>query len=102
MLGFVLASMGLGLGRLFIVAGRRLSKRKSVRYFDGPTMISLITSIIFAALLGLIARGGGSGPGDSALVAVFIAIIVFPIFALVSIPIGLIKGADRTTFEDGR
>lgn len=100
--GFVLSSASLGLGRLFIVAGRRLSKRKSVRYFDGPTIISSVCSVVFAAAMVLLATTNKDGPGDSALVGAFILTFVFPIFAMFSIPIGLAKGVSRTSFEDGK
>ena len=100
--GFVLASASLGLGRLFVVAGRRLSKRKSVRYFDGPTIISAACSVVFAAAMVLLATVNKGGPGDASLVGAFILTLVFPIFAMFSIPIGLLKGVSRTTFEDGK
>ena len=96
---FLLIGIGLVVGRFLIVIGRRLSKRKSVKYFDQPTLICLGVTLLLA--VGLMTVGDTSGAADVALGFVSIGFL-FPLLALVSVPIGLVKGLSRKTFEDGR
>lgn len=87
------------IGRFFIVIGRRLSKRKSVRYFDIPTIIILVLS--FA--LGLAALGiEGMALADRISMVPLTAAVFFVILSAFSIPIGFFRGVGRKTFEDGR
>jgi hypothetical protein len=99
--GFVLTSLSLGVGRLFIVAGRRLAKRKSVRYFDQPTLVAFGLSGAFAAAIWLVAVMRSGGLADSGIAAILILAAMFPVFALISVPVGLVRGLTRTSFEDG-
>ncbi len=97
---FLWVGVTLVLGRFLIVVGRRLSKRKSVRYFDGPTLICTLISAGFG--LAMLSAEDATSFADKVFVALLGAALVFPIFALFSIPIGLFKGLGRTTFEDGK
>jgi hypothetical protein len=97
-MGFLWMAIFLSLGRFMIVVGRRLSKRKSVQYFDQPTVICLgISGLLAAATL---ASSGISW--DNAYTALLAIGFLFPITALFSIVIGLFKGFGRKTFEDGK
>ena len=86
------------LGRFMVVIGRRLSKRKSIRYFDQPTLIMM-------GLSALLTWGGTEaqpeGFADHAILPVLF-VLFFMICALFSIPIGFLKGLGRKTFEDGK
>lgn len=98
-LGYSLfAGVMLILGRFMVVIGRRLSKRKTIRYFDQPTLIMMGVS-------GLLTWGGTAaqpdGWRDHAILPVLF-ILFFMFLALFSIPIGFFKGLGRKTFEDGQ
>ncbi|MBI1186115.1 MAG: TIR domain-containing protein [Alphaproteobacteria bacterium] len=98
---FLIVGVGLIIGRFFIVIGRRLSKRKSVRYFDGPTIIILLVSFAFGALVGL-GQPPGTDMADRVGLIALTAALLFPFVAVFSIPIGFFRGVGRKTFEDGR
>lgn len=98
---FLWVGVCLIIGRFLIVIGRRLSKRKSVRYFDIPTIIILVISFGLGALIGL-AQPEAMSIADRAGLATLTAAILFPFIAIFSIPIGLFRGVGRKTFEDGR
>lgn len=97
---FVVLGVGLILGRFLIVIGRRLSKRKSVRYFDIPTLICLGLSFLLG--LTVLAAEDNESLADAISMIPLAAAIMFPIFAFWSIPIGFVRGLGRKTFEDGR
>ena len=107
---FFCVGLGLVLGRFLIVLGRRLSKRKSIRYFDQPTLICGAIAILLAALSAAAwlseapdaADALGWTGGDVLFYApLFAFLIYFPICAMVSIPIGAVKGLNRKSFQDG-
>lgn len=111
---FVPGAIALILGRFLIVIGRRLSKRKSTRYFDGPTNVILGLSVA-AGLLLLLARAEGGFTSffstqpeiDALSIKVVLAslgwsALCFPVLASFSIPIGFVRGLMRTRFEEGR
>ncbi|MEM8920704.1 MAG: toll/interleukin-1 receptor domain-containing protein, partial [Pseudomonadota bacterium] len=79
---FVFVGFGLVIGRALIVFGRRLSKRKSTRYFDGPTLISLAISAAFSVAAGF---STVTEPGANLVDGVFLTpvtmAVVFPFFA---------------------
>lgn len=105
-LAFFMCGLGLILGRFLIVVGRRLSKRKSVKYFDSVTNWCMGVSL---AIAGLIAWGmttvegeDGVAVGDAIYFAPLMAFVFFfPIAAFITVPIGAAKGVKRKSFQDG-
>lgn len=99
--GFLFAGFFLMLGRFAIVVGRRLSKRKSVRYFDQPTLICLgiATAIGLASTLSPTQQNTTI---DSIFLTPAIVTLFFFCNGLISIPIGFFRGLGRKTFEDGK
>ncbi len=96
---FVWMGVVLVIGRFLIVIGRRLSKRKSVRYFDGPTSFIFILS----ALLGLTSLTAKQGNfADQISFVPLGAACLFLVFGALSIPVGFVRGLKRTHFEDGK
>ena len=106
-MALLLVGLGLIIGRFFIVIGRRLSKRKSVRYFDSVTLWCMGVSFALGILLavGMMAddtNGDALAAGDSLYVIPMFSLgFIFPLIALITIPIGAIKGAGRKSFADG-
>ncbi len=106
---FIFVGAGLIFGRFLIVMGRRLSKRKSVRYFDSPTNLCMGISIaigimFFFAFITMETEETGSPEtlADSLFMAPLIVFFLFfPIAALVSLIIGATKGPGRMSFVDG-
>jgi hypothetical protein len=109
LMGFMLIWFGLVIGRFMIMVGRRLSKRKTVKYFDSVTTWILVVS----GGVGALASFSESDPesatsvdwttGDAFFfVPMMVITMVFPIFAFWSIPIGFIKGIARKNFADGK
>ena len=102
---FMIAS-GLIIGRLFIMTGRRMAKRKSVQYFDLPTLIALIGAIVSAALVFtvLITRPSATDPiliSESVIAALLFGLVmVFPALGLASLVLGAARGRKRTSFAD--
>jgi hypothetical protein len=100
-LGFILVGLMLVIGRFFIVIGRRLSKRKSVLYFDQPTLICLGISAFLGVLTAFQEDPVNTTTDNLYLLPSLIA-FYFMFGALVSIAIGFFKGLGRKTFEDGK
>ncbi len=102
---FMIAS-GLIIGRLFIMTGRRMAKRKSVQYCDLPTLIALFGSIVSTALVFaiLVTRPQTSDPdliSASVITSVLFGLVmVFPILGLASLFLGATRGRKRTSFAD--
>lgn len=107
--GFFFVGLGLMIGRFLILVGRRLSKRKSVLYFDTPTNwcigISIVLGLITMASMLTVedeVTGELTALSDVLFMApVFVFTFFFPICALVSLIIGAIKGPGRKSFQDG-
>ncbi len=97
---FIWMGVSLVLGRFLIVIGRRLSKRKSVRYFDIPTIICLVPSVALG--LTILADKSEASVGDAVSMVPLLAGMVFPFIAALSIPIGFVRGLSRTTFAEGK
>ena len=105
---FICVGIGLIIGRFLIVVGRRLSKRKSVRYFDQPTLIVLGLSCALGLLLMLVGNDQSDPDatqyslGDNLYFGPIASLFFFfPFFAAFSIPIGAIRGIGRKGFQDG-
>ncbi|MEP7210666.1 MAG: toll/interleukin-1 receptor domain-containing protein [Alphaproteobacteria bacterium] len=104
---FVFVGIGLFLGRFFVIIGRRLSKRKSVRYFDSVTTILMIVSIVLVVPTMLVYQ---DPQGEAPLtLAEKIALIplagigaMFPMLAFFSIFVGFLRGLGRTSYADGK
>jgi hypothetical protein len=100
-LGFILVGLMLVIGRFFVVIGRRLSKRKSVLFFDQPTLICLVISTLLG-LLTAFQEDSINSTADNLFLLPSLIAFYFIFCALISIPIGFFKGISRKTFEDGR
>lgn len=107
---FIFVGIGLFLGRAFIIIGRRLSKRKSIRYFDSTTLIcaglTLICTVGFAYYAVSAPEASGMQDYTAGQNIVYSGIagvaVLFPMFAFFSIPIGFFRGLGRTTYADGQ
>lgn len=111
---FAFYGASLAVGRFFIVIGRRLSKRKSTRYFDTPTLSAIGLSVAFGVAnaareyMFLHRFEGQEGfwyintPSLYVQTALTSAFMVFPVFAAISILIGYFGGRDRQAFEEGK
>ncbi|MET0546353.1 MAG: hypothetical protein ABWZ40_08585, partial [Caulobacterales bacterium] len=102
---FIFVSVGLIFSRFLIVVGRRLSKRKSVRYFDSTTLLCMGLSIAsgagFAAIMG--STDATATVGDTAFIGTLVVfMLIFPVASFISLIIGAVKGAQRKSFEDGQ
>ena len=97
---------GLIIGRFLIAVGRRLSKRKSVQYFDYPTIVCIITSVICSILIFLgsiweTQTVKAETPSDALFLALVTGFVIFfPVSALVSLVIGATNGRNRTSFNE--
>lgn len=102
---FFFVGLGLIIGRFIIAVGRRLSKRKSVKYFDSPTIwcfsISAVSMILlFFAFLAETEDAAGETIADSLFMAPLMSFtFVFPILAIFSAVIGALKGTGRKSFQ---
>lgn len=106
---FLLVGIGLFLGRFLIIIGRRLSKRKSIRYFDSVTITAMAIAVlvgVFTGYLNTLAVIEGEAPMsllDSLVLGSLASIgFFFPIVSLFSVPIGFFRGLGRTSFADGK
>lgn len=101
---FIFVGGGLILGRFLIAWGRRLSKRKSMMYFDNPTLWCMGVSVFCAVLLYFVSISetedyAADTVSDSVFtVGLTVFIVVFPVAGLVSLFIGLAKGQSRTSY----
>jgi len=100
-LGLFLVGLMLVIGRFMIVIGRRLSKRKSVLYFDQPTLICMGIST-FIGIVSMLQDDSVNTAADNLYLLPSIIALMFVFSALFSIPIGFFKGMGRKTFEDGK
>jgi hypothetical protein len=94
----MIAGVILIFGRFLAVVGRRLSKRKSIKYFDQPTLIMMGLSAL-CTWGGTLAQPAGFQDHD---ILPVVFVMFFSMVALVSVPIGFCKGLGRKTFEDGQ
>lgn len=104
---FFIVGFGLFIGRALIIVGRRLSKRKSVRYFDSTTIIVMLVSLALTALIALIptSKEGGATytASENTAYAIIAGIsILFPVCSLGSLVIGFFRGMGRTGYADGK
>ena len=107
-IAFVFVGFGLFVGRFFVIVGRRLSKRKSIRYFDQATSWLLIVSVVLCVPVALF-YNDPDNPGmfttfaEKLALGAFSAVgVTFPLLAFFSMPIGFFKGLGRTSYADGK
>jgi hypothetical protein len=106
---FTLVGLGLFVGRALIILGRRMSKRKSIRYFDSTTLIVAALTILESAALAVVTTMSPDQAGATHYTAteniaysfVIGVAVIFPMMAFLSVPIGFFKGLGRTSYADG-
>lgn len=101
---FLFVGAGLIVGRFIIAIGRRLAKRKSVKYFDSPTVWSFSVSAVATVLMfWIMIVDTPDVEGESLSDAVFLSpligfVMFFPFLAVVTLIIGVLKGTRRKSF----